>query len=66
MFGRVMTDVTRSWGLTGGRPVRLLVEIDQFKTANAGMAMLIGSRDLLSGTVEVRDAADGFRLVPRT
>lgn len=62
MFPLVMTDVTRAWGLTGGRPVKLLVSIDQFKTANAGAAMLLGSRDILSGMVEVQDAADGSKL----
>lgn len=62
MFPRVMQDVTRKWGLTGGRPVKLLVTIDEFKTANAGMALLIGSSDNLSGQVEVQDAASGAKL----
>ena len=62
MFPLVMKDVTQAWGLTGGRPVKLLVSIDQFKTANAAAAMLIASADVLSGTVEVQDAGDGAKL----
>lgn len=62
MFPLVMQDVTRAWGLTGGRPVKLLVSIDEFKTANAGVAMLLASADVLSGMVQVQDAADGTKL----
>ncbi len=55
-------DVTRDWGLTAGRPVKLAVTIDSIKTADAGVAMLIGSSDELAGTVDVLDAADDRRL----
>ncbi len=54
----VMTDVTRAWGLTDGRPVRLAVTVFDFATANAGRAMLGGTRDTMTGLVEVRDASD--------
>ena len=56
MFELVVTDVTRDKGLNSGRPLRLAVEIDTLKTANAGMALLAGSNDQLAGTVKVHDA----------
>jgi hypothetical protein len=62
MFPLVMEDVTREWGLTSGRPVKLKVTVDTLKTANAGMAILLGSSDQLAGIVEVVDAADGASL----
>lgn len=62
MFELVVEDVTRAAGLTSGRAVRLAVEIDTLKTANAGMAILAGSNDQLSGTVTVLDALTGERL----
>ena len=55
-------DVTRSWGLTTGRPVKLAVTIDTLKTADAGMAMLLGSSDQLAGMVAVTDASSGAKL----
>lgn len=62
MFPLVMEDVTREWGLTGGRPVKLKVTVDTLKTANAGMALLFGSADQLAGLVEVTDPATGAKL----
>jgi hypothetical protein len=62
MLPLVVEDVTRQWGLTSGRPVKLVVTIDSIKTANAGMAMLLGSNDELAGTVVVADAASGDKL----
>jgi hypothetical protein len=62
MFERVVTDVTREKGLSSGRPLKLAVEIDTLKTANAGMALLAGSNDQLAGSVKVHDAASGETL----
>lgn len=65
MMPAVMRDVTRKWGLTkerGGKPVNLAVTIENIKTANAGMALLLGSADELSGEVTVIDAATQARL----
>lgn len=62
MFTLMMEDVTRSWGLTGGTPVRLKVTLDTVKTANAGMAMLMGSSDQLAGLVEVSEMESGRAL----
>ena len=58
MFPLVMQDVTREWGLTEGKgtPVKLRITIETAKTANAGMALLIGSSDELAGKVHVLDA----------
>lgn len=60
MMPLVMRDVTRKWGLTrehGNLPVDLRVTIENVKTANAGMALLIASSDELSGEVAVLDPA---------
>ncbi|WP_426163265.1 hypothetical protein [Sandarakinorhabdus sp. DWP1-3-1] len=62
MLPLVMEDVTREWGLANGRPVKLRVTVDTVKTANAGMALLLGSSDQLAGMVEVLDPADGRAL----
>lgn len=62
MFPLVMQDVTRDWGLVGGRPVKLKVTVDNLKTANAAMAILTSSNDQLAGMVEVLDAATGAPL----
>lgn len=55
-------DVTTKWGLTGGRAVKLAVTVDTLKTADAGMAMLLGSADQLAGLVSVSDADTGAAL----
>jgi hypothetical protein len=63
MFPLVMEDVTKEWGLTGGRPVKLKVNISALKTADAAMAILIASSsDELSGMVNVHDAATDEKL----
>lgn len=45
-------------GLTGGRAVKLLVELDHLQAASAGSA-IFGGEDRLAGTVFVRDAETG-------
>lgn len=65
MMPAVMRDVTRKWGLTqerGGKAVDLVVTIENIKTANAGMALLIGSSDELSGEVAIIDPATQAQL----
>lgn len=62
MMELVVKDVTRDRGLTSGRPLRIAVEIDTLKTANAGMALLAGSSDQLAGTVQVLDGVSGEKL----
>jgi hypothetical protein len=62
MIELVIQDVTRAHGLDSGRPLRLQVEIDTLKTANAGMAILAASSDQLAGTVRVVDAQTGASL----
>jgi len=62
MFELVVQDVTRERGLNGGRPIKLNVEIDTLKTANAGMAVLLGSNDQLAGVVKISDPANGEKL----
>ena len=60
MMPFVMRDVTRKWGLTperGGKAVNLRITVENIKTANAGMALLMGSSDELSGEVIVLDPA---------
>lgn len=63
MFPLVMEDVTREWGLTTGRPVKLDVRISTLKTADAAMAILIASSsDQLAGVVKVLDAVTAQEL----
>lgn len=62
MFPLVIQDETRAWGLTGGRALRLGILVDTLKTANAGMAMLLGSNDELAGIVTLKDATSGETL----
>lgn len=62
MLELMVKDVTRERGLTSGRPLRIAVEIDTLKTADAGMTILVGSSDQLAGTVQVLDAASGEKL----
>lgn len=53
----VFADTMRGWGLTTGRAVTLQVAILDFGTGNFGRAMLPGgTRDIVSGLVEVTDA----------
>lgn len=62
MFELVVKDVAREQGLVSGRPLKVAVEIDTLKTANAGMAMLAGSSDQLAGQVNLLDAQSGEKL----
>lgn len=62
MFELVVKDVAEEKGLTTGRPLRVEVEIDTLKTANAGMAILAGSSDQLAGQVRILDAHSNERL----
>jgi hypothetical protein len=62
MFGYVMEDVLREKGVTGAEKVRVAVDIDTLKTANAAMMWLAGDSDQLSGLVTVYDAADNQKL----
>ena len=55
MLPQMIMEATRKVGLTSGRELRLLLEIDDLQTAGAGAAML-GKEDRLAGTVFVRDA----------
>ena len=62
MFTRVITGEMRDWNVAGTRPVKLLLQVDTLKTADAGMAMLLGSIDELAGIVAVVDAGSGEKL----
>lgn len=57
MFPLVIRDVTRDWGLTQGRAVKLRITLENLKTADAAVAILLApSYDNLVGTVDVIDA----------
>jgi hypothetical protein len=56
MLPDMIGEATRKLGLTSGRELKLLLEIDDFRAASAGAAMF-GQQDRLAGTVFVRDAA---------
>ncbi len=62
MMPLIVDDAARKWGLTTGRPVRLTIELDTLKTADAGMAMLLGSSDQLAGLVTIHDPATEEKL----
>lgn len=63
MVPLVFADTMRDWKLTRGRPVTLLVSVLEFGTGNLGRAMLPGgTRDIVSGLVEVKDARGGATL----
>lgn len=62
MFPRVAGDVFADWNLAGPRAVKLYVTIDLFQVANVGAAMTTGTRDAMSGLVEVVDASGGTPL----
>lgn len=55
MFPLVIRDVTRGWRLVEGRPVFLRIMLDRYQTADAALAIMVGSSDMLEGTVEVID-----------
>ena len=48
-------------GLTGGRPLRLVLDIDHLQVPGTGAA-LFGKQDRLAGTVYIRDASTGATL----
>lgn len=56
MMQRTVQEVTRSWGLTAGRPLKLLVEIDEVRLADPAATILGGSEDRMAGSVFFRDA----------
>lgn len=62
MMPFVIQDVTKAKGLNSGRALKLKVELDILKTADAGMAILLGSSDQLAGTVSVFDIASGRKV----
>jgi hypothetical protein len=55
LLTRMIQEVTREAGLTAGRALRLVVEVDSLKVANAGTAFF-GADDELAGSVFIRDA----------
>lgn len=60
MFPLIVRDVAREWRLDTGTPVFLRVTLDQLKTADAAVAILLApSADILEGTVEVVEAGSG-------
>jgi hypothetical protein len=61
MLPQMIAEATRRAGLTSGRALKLLLEIDDLQTASAGAAMF-GKEDRLAGTVFVRDADTGQAL----
>lgn len=58
MLANTVRDVTREWGLTSGRPLKLVIELDKLAVVDTGRAIL-GDRDRLAGTVFLKDAATG-------
>ncbi len=56
-----ITDAAREAGLSGARPLKLMLEIDQLTVPGSGAALL-GAQDRLAGTVFVRHAASGEAL----
>ena len=62
MFPLMLEDVAKERGMTSGKAVRIAVEFDSLKTANAGAAMLFGSNDQLAGLVTVTDAESGKKI----
>lgn len=61
LLPHMITEATRKLGLTSGRELKLLLEIDELATASAGAAMF-GVEDRLAGTVFVSDARTGEAL----
>ncbi len=60
MFPLVVRDVAREWRLDSGTPVFLRVTLDQLKTADAAVAILLApSADILEGTVEILESGSG-------
>lgn len=62
MLPDAVSEITRAWGLTSGRELKLLIEIDAIETAGTAATLLGGSRDRLAGSVFIHDAATDERL----
>lgn len=62
MFPLMLEDVAKDWGFASGKAIRISVEFDSLKTANAGAAIFIGSSDQLAGLVTVNDAETGKKI----
>jgi hypothetical protein len=61
MFVQAMKDTARERGLTGGRALRVVVEMDRVEIPDVGMAAL-GRGDRLAGQVKLVDARNGEML----
>jgi hypothetical protein len=61
MFVQAMKDAARERGLTAGRALRIVVEMDRVEIPGVGMAAL-GRGDRLAGQVKLVDARDGEML----
>lgn len=61
LIAAAVRDAALRAGLTGGRPLRLVLDIDHLAVPGTGAA-LFGKDDRLAGTVYVRDAATGAML----
>ena len=59
MLPLVIEEVTRAWGLTGRRALKLRVEIDSIGTASTGATLLGQGQDRMSGLVFIHDAVSG-------
>jgi hypothetical protein len=61
LLERSIREAAQEAGLTSGRALKLVVEVDALQTADAASA-LIGRDDRLEGSVFMRDAATGEEL----
>lgn len=62
MLRLAVEDAVRVRSAPGGKPLKITVQIDNFRTANAAAAWLAGSNDQLAGLVTVSDPATGQKL----
>lgn len=61
LIERQIMEVARSYGLTGGRRLRIVAEIDAVGVPGLGSS-LIGADDRLAGTAFIQDAETGEQL----
>jgi hypothetical protein len=61
LLTRAIHDATREAGLTAGKPLLLLIELDSLRAPQPGAAFF-GADDRLAGTVFVRSAEDNAEL----
>ncbi len=61
LLERSVRNAAEQAGLTSGRPLKLVLEVDRLQMAGAGSALL-GRDDRLEGSVFLRDAATGAEL----